>query len=530
MRKLFATLSAMLLCTSLTVASTVVSAQTAQTPTRGGSLQSILWPEPPGIVPGLFLQSPALLPGTKIFESLLTYDFKLEPQPSLAQSWTVSPDGTRYTFKLQRNVKWHDGKPFTADDVLFTFGEFLVDVHPRSKAVFQRTKVTKEDDYTVVFTLSEPFGPLIRSFDTIGAPILPAHLYRGTDFRKNPANANPVGTGPFRFKEWKRGEYIHLVRNPDYWRAGLPHLDEIYYRFIPDAASRALAMESQQFHIATQNDLELIDTARLAKLPYLEQTANGWEWGAPIAWIELNLRKAPFNDKRFRQAMMHALDRRQFKDNIFQGFAKIATGPIHSSSPYYDPDVRQYDFNIAKAEALLDEMGLKKGPNGVRATVKLLGLPYGEVWNRAAESTRQALRRVGIEVVLESTDAAGWVDRLKNWDFEMIMTYLTTLSDPALGVSRTFLSDNQRKGVPFTNEAGYSNPQVDALFKEAASTVDDARRRKLYSDVQKLLVEDAAVIWLVELQWPTVMNKRLRNAVINGLGPNGSFAEAWLAR
>jgi len=507
-----------------------MSLAAAQTPTRGGTLQSVLWPEPPGIVPGLFLQSPALLPGTKIFESLLTYDFKLEPQPMLAESWTISPDGRTYTFKLRRNVKWHDGKPFTADDVVFTFGEFLVDVHPRSKAVFQRAKVSKIDSYTVSFALAEPFSPLIRSFDTIGAPILPAHLYKGTDLRKNPANTAPVGTGPFKFKEWKRGEYIHLVRNADYWRNGLPYLDEIYYRFVPDAASRALAMEGQQFHIATQNDLELIDAARLAKLPFLRATNKGWEWGSPIAWIELNLRKPPYNDKRFRQAIMHALNRQQVRDNIFQGFAKIATGPIHSDSPFYEPSVRNYDYNIAKAEALLDEMGLKKGANGMRTTVKLLGLPYGEVWNRAAESTRQALRQVGIEVVLESSDAAGWVDRLKNWDFEMIMTYLTTLSDPALGVSRTFLTDNQRKGVPFTNESGYSNPKVDALFKEAASTVDEVRRKQLYSEVQKILVEDAAVIWLVELQWPTVTNKRLHDAVINGMGPNGNFAEAWLEK
>ncbi|MDQ6639661.1 MAG: ABC transporter substrate-binding protein [Pseudomonadota bacterium] len=521
MRSVLATLGTLLLATWMSLAG-------AQTPTRGGSLQSVLWPEPPGIVPGLFQQSPALLPGTKIFESLLTYDFKLDPQPSLAESWTVSPDGRTYTFKLRRNVKWHDGKPFSADDVVFTFAEFLIDVHPRSKAVFQRTKVSKIDDYTVEFSLAEPFGPLLRSFDTIGAAILPAHLYKGTDFRKNAANANPVGTGPFRFKEWKRGEYIHLVRNNDYWRPGLPYLDEIYYRFVPDAASRALALESQQFQLATQNDLELTDVARLTKLPYLESTNKGWEWGSPIAWIELNLRKPPFNDKRFRQALMYALDRRQFRDTVFQGFAKIATGPIHSDSPYYEPNVRQYEFSPAKAEALLDEMGLKRGANGVRTTVKLLGLPYGEVWNRAAESTRQALRRVGIEVVLESSDAAGWVDRLKNWDFEMIMTYLTTLSDPALGVSRTFLSDNQRKGVPFTNEAGYSNPAVDALFNQAAATVDEARRKKLYSDVQKLLVDDAAVIWLVELQWPTVTNKRLHNVVINGLGPNSSFAETYL--
>ncbi len=505
------------------------TAASADKPVRGGTLQSVLWPEPPGIVPGLFLQSPALLPGTKIFESLLTYDFKLDPKPGLAESWTISPDGRTYTFKLRRNVKWHDGKPFTADDVVFTCGEYLVDVHPRSKAVFQRTKVSKVDDYTVKFELAQPFAPLIRSFDTIGAPILPAHLYKGTEFRKNPTNANPVGTGPFMFKEWKRGEYIHLVRNPNYWREGRPYLDEIYYRFVPDAASRALAIEGQQFQIATQNDLELIDAARLAKMPYLYATDKGWEWGAPIAWIELNLRKPPFDDKRFRQAVMYAIDRNQMRDTIFSGFAKVATGPIHSSSPYYEPNVRRYDYDPAKAEALLDEMGLKKGANGVRTTIKLLGLPYGEVWNRAAESTRQALRRVGIDVQLESTDAAGWVDRLKNWDFEMIMTYLTTLSDPALGVSRTFLTDNQRKGVPFSNESGYSNPKVDELFNAAAGEIDDAKRKQLYSQVQKLLVDDAAVIWLVELQWPTVMNKRLHDAVITGLGPNETFADAWLA-
>lgn len=147
MRSVLATLATLLLATAMSVAG-------AQTPARGGTLQSVLWPEPPGIVPGLFQQSPALLPGTKMFESLLTYDFKLNPQPSLAESWTVSPDGLTYTFKLRHNVKWHDGKPFTADDVVFTFSEYLIDVHPRSKAVFQRTKIVKVDDYTVQFVLS----------------------------------------------------------------------------------------------------------------------------------------------------------------------------------------------------------------------------------------------------------------------------------------------------------------------------------------------------------------------------------------
>ena len=504
------------------------SAQTAE-PTRGGALQSLLWPEPPGIMSGQFLQSPALLVSTKMFESLLTYDFQLNPKAHLAESWEITPDGKRYTFKLRRNVKWHDGKPFTADDVVFTFGEYLIDVHPRIKLVFQRTKVVKIDDYTVEFRLDEPFGPLIRSFG-IGTEIVPAHLYKGTDYRKNPSNAAPIGTGPFKFKEWKRAEYIHLVKNADYWRRGLPYLDEIYYRLVPDAATRAIAIESQQLHLATQNDLELLHVERLSKLPYISVTTKGWEWGSPIVWIEMNNRKAPFSDKRFRQALMYAVDHAFLRDTVFQGYAKIATGPVHSGSPFYEPNVRSYAFDPAKAESLLDEMGLKRGANGVRTSVKLLGLPYGEMWNRAAEYTKQALRKVGVEVVLEPSDAAGWSDRTRNWEFEMTMYFLTTLSDPALGVSRTFMSDNQRKGVLFTNHSGYANPTVDELFKRAAGTANEVERKKLYSEVQKIIVEDVAVAWLVELVWPTVYNKKLHNIVIDSSGPNGTFAEAWLAK
>jgi len=507
----------------------MASLASAEEPRRGGALQSVLWPEPPGIMTGINTQSSALLPTTKIFESLLKYDFNLNPKPNLAESWEISPDGLKYTFKLRRNVRWHDGKPFTADDVVFTYADYSIEVHPRARQVFERTRVSKIDDYTVEFALKEPFAPLIRSFD-LCCLIVPAHLYKGTDFRNNPNNLKPVGTGPFKFKEWKRGEYIHLVRNDNYWRDGLPYLDEIYYRFVPDAASRALALETGQMQLATQNDLELFDVNRLAKLGHLDMTTKGWEWGSPIVWIEMNLRKKPFNDKRFRQALMYALDRKYFRDVIFQGSANLATGPVHSGSPFYEPNVTPYVQDTAKAEALLDEMGLKRGADGKRTTIKLLGLPYGEVWNRAAEYTRQALRKVGIEVILEPSDAAGWAERTRNWDFEMTMYFLTTLGDPALGVSRTFLSDNQKQGVLFTNHAGYANPEVDALFNKAAISTSDDERKKLYSQVQKILVDDAAVLWLVELIWPTVYSKKLHNAVTDASGPNGSFAETWLAK
>jgi len=496
-------------------------------PKQGGVLNSTLWPEPPGIVIGIHLNAPTLLPSSKIFEGLLTYDFQLAPQPMLAESWEVSPDGLTYTFKLRQNVKWHDGEDFTADDVVFSLTKFIPEVHPRSRPTFERAEVTAPDPYTVVVKLKEPYGPLIRSFDVISAPIVAKHIYDGSPIRENPSNRAPIGTGPFKFAEWRSGEYIHLVRNDDYWLEGRPYLDEIYYRFIPDSASRALALEMGQVQLATQNDIELVDVARLAAMPHLQVETKGWEWGAPISWLEMNLRRKPFDDVRFRKAVMFALDREFIRDNIFFGLATVPTGPIHSSSPFYTADVTTYEYDPDKARALLDEMGLTPGADGVRVEVGLLGLPYGELWDRLSQYIRQALGEVGVAVTIETADVAGWGSRISNWESDMSTTYLTTLSDPALGVARSYITENQQKGVLFTNTAGYSNPEVDRLFAQAANEPDEAKRRELYHQVQKILADDVALAWLVELQWPTIFSAKLKNVVRNGLGPNDNFAEAY---
>lgn len=494
---------------------------------RGGTLNSTLWPEPPGIVIGIHLNAPTLLPSTKIFEGLLTYDFQLNAQPMLAETWKVSDDGLTYTFNLRRNVKWHDGKPFTSKDVVFSLAKFIPEVHPRSKPTFLRAEVTAPDDYTVVLKLKEPYGPMIRSLDAISAPIVPAHVYEGTNFRDNPANRKPIGTGPFKFDEWKSGQYIHLVRNGDYYLPGKPYLDDIYYRFIPDSASRALALEQGEVQLATQNDIELVDVGRLSKLPNLEVTTKGWEWGAPISWLEMNIRRKPFDDVRFRKAVMYALDHNFIRDSIFFGVAAPATGPIHSSSPFYTSEVQAYPHDPAKAKALLDEMGLKPGAGGVRVKIGLLGLPYGELWDRLSQYIKQALGQVGVEVTIQTADVAGWGNRIANWDVDMSTTYLTTLSDPALGVARSYITENQKKGVLFTNTSGYSNPEVDKLFADAAKEADPNKRKDMYKKVQKILVDEVALAWLVELQWPTIYSKKLKNVIRNGLGPNDNFSDAY---
>ena len=181
---------------------------------RGGTLITIVQPEPPILVLGLNIQGPTQTVAGKIYQSLLRFDFGLKPLPGLAESWTISDDGLTYTFNLRKNVKWHDGKPFTSADVVFTTTKMLPETHPRARPVLTKVaSVTAPDAHTVVFKLKTPYAPFIGLFETGSCPMMPAHIYEGTDYRKNPKNSTPIGTGPFKFKEWVKGSYIHLVRN-----------------------------------------------------------------------------------------------------------------------------------------------------------------------------------------------------------------------------------------------------------------------------------------------------------------------------
>jgi peptide/nickel transport system substrate-binding protein len=508
-----------------------IPAMAAETPTRGGTMNIIVQPEPPILQLGLNQQGPTQTVAGKIYLGLLTYDQKLNPLPSLADSWEISDDGLTYTFHLNKNVKWHDGTPFTAKDVIFTTTKFLPEVHSRARANFAHCEsITAPDDYTVVFKLKEPFAAFINAFEVASAPIMPAHIYEGTDYKANPANATPIGTGPFKFEKWVKGSYIHLVRNDDYFKPGLPYLDDIYFRVIPDAASRALALESGQVDQSQYNDIEPFDVARLKENPNLNFTTAGYEFVAPVSWLEINNRVKPFDDKRFRQAIMYTLDREFIRDRIWFGLGQVASGPLNSHTKNFNPDLPPYTQDLDKARALLDEMGLKPDSDGVRARVKFLVMPYGETFQRLAEYVKASMKKVGVEVELENTDVAGWVQKVSNWDYQFTADFTYQYGDAALGVSRTYVSSNIRKGVMFSNTMGYNNPKVDELFTAASREVDPTKRQELYNEVQRILVDDVPVAWLLEMQFPTFVNKKFHNVITTGLGVNESYDSVYMTQ
>ena len=462
-------------------------------PKRGGTLNVILNPEPPILQIGVNNQTPTLICGSKITQGLLKFSPTLEPQPELAKSWTVSPDGLEYVFRLQENVKWHDGRPFTADDVIYSVMQFNREIAPRLRGVIAGiAEATAPDPLTVRFVLKQAFQPFLLCFDATALPIVAKHVYEGGDIRANPANARPIGTGPFRFVEWQRGNFIKMERFADYWKPQQPYLDGILWRVIPDGQSRRLEIESGQVQMTTATDIE------------------------------------PFDDKRVRQAMSMALDRNFIVNRLWFGLGKAATGPVASTTRFHDASARLAPFDVAKARALLDEAGVKANGQGVRGAFKYVIPPYGEIWTRMGEYFRQAMRQIGFEVTLESTDAGTWASRIANWDYEATSNVLYQYGDPTLGVERSYVSSNIQK-ILFTNTAGYANPKVDELFARARTAATEADRRSAFSDVQKILVEDMPLLWVVEVNYPTVTDKRLHNTVQLGTGVHASFDDVFLA-
>ena len=467
-----------------------------------------------------------------IHESLLLFDWQFKPHPNLARAFEMSPDGLTYTFHLRSDVQWHDGVKFTARDVAFSCGEMLPQLNPRSRNSFSHIDTIKTPDaFTVVFRLKQPFNAFLLSLMASNAPMMPAHIYEGTNFRTNPFNYKPIGTGPFKFAEWKRGQFIHLARNDRYWRPGQPGMDGIYFRLCPTPEQRMVAMETGAVDLAMADDIETVVNSRLVANPNLVARNDAYNGTGEIMVMELNQRRWPFSDRRFRAAFMHAVDREFLVKAINFGLGKVAHSPIPSTAPYYDEKVlTKYPYDPARARAYLDDMALKPKRDGVRHRFGIMMIPDGGgYWTRSAQYLKQALAEVGLMAELEATDWPTFSRRSGNWEFDCDCNSYGEYGDPAIGTSRFFLSSNIRKGVPQTNLQGYRNREVDDLFARAMVAITHEEAQACYSRLQQILTHDVAMVWLFERKPTLFHNKRLKNVVTGPNGPSDGFGAVSLA-
>lgn len=504
---------------------------------KGGTLTYTFHPEPTAISTIATTAVPVALIATKIYESLLEYEGPgMKPLPGLAESWTVSPDRLTYTFKLRSGVTWHDGKPFTSEDVKFSIEKVVMPFHSRGKTYFGNvTAIETPNPLTVVFKLKAPVPYFLGAFQPGESPIMPKHGFSAEEIadgklRQAKIMQAPIGTGPFKLKEWNKGSYIILERNPSYWKPGKPYLDQLVLRVLPDGSARAIAVEKGEVDVAPMSALPPSEILRLAKLPTIVTSHEGNEGLGPLMWLEVNLREKPLSDVRVRQAMSLAIDRRKLVDVIWYGQGKPASGPIVSGNPnHFDASLKPLEYNPSKANALLDEAGYKRGTDGVRFKLVQNYLPYGEEWVRQAEFIKQELRKVGIQTDTQSIDMGGWLKRIySDWNYDFTSNFTHNYSDPTIGVQRAFISTNNKRGATFNNSMGYQNEKLDALFATAARLEDGAERRKAWAEVQAILRNDLPVIFLIEMSYVQVWNKRVHGLITNGISMYSNWDSVWV--
>ena len=500
----------------------------------GGTLVQITQPEPPNLAPYISTSAPIGQVTAKVYDGLVEYGFDLKPKAALAESWEVAPDGKTVTFKLRKDVKFHDGNPFSSADVQFTIMEVLKKVHPRGINTFRDvTAVETPDEHTVVFKLSNAAPYMLSALSGYESPMLPKHVFSQGDIRTH-ANANqPIGTGPFKFVEWRRGELVRLDKNADYWRKGLPYLDRVVVRFINDEATRTAAIEKGEAHVAGFGGVPYNDAKKLATLPSIEVTTKGYEMISPIVELVINTKKAPFDIQKVRQAVAYAIDRQFIIDNIWFGYGKPATGPMSSNfapSGLYTADVTKYQVpdGIDRANKLLDEAGFPKKDGGIRFEIVHDITPYGPEWQRFGEVVQQRMALIGIKATLRYEDVATWLKRVyTDYDYNISSNFLYNLPDPVLGVHRAIHGKLIKQGTVFVNGSQWSNPRSDELMDKATIEPDLKKRAEYYHEVQKIVVEASPIIWVLELNFPTVVNKRYKDVITSPLGLYTNFAGVW---
>jgi peptide/nickel transport system substrate-binding protein len=483
----------------------VSPAAAAGAPKRGGTAVVVMNADPGPMNPAITTAGGTHTVTDQIFNGLVGLDDNLNPVPELAASWQTSADGKTYTFKLQPNVMWHDGQPFSSDDVKFTFEQGLLKFHARTKAALEGILegIDAPDPGTVIFRFKQPYGPFLQRLDVVEASIIPKHIYDGKDLEKDPATAKPIGTGPFKFTEYVKGDHVTLERNPTYFKKDasgtqLPYLDKAILRIIPNVTTAEQALE--QGEVDYLGSISGADLARLQKNSSLTLVQGFGGSGGSVCQDVLipNLAKKPFDTVDGRRAFYTAIDRKFIVDQVYFNQGAPSTGPISSQMAWaYTAQVHTYPFDVAQANKLLDQAGYARGADGARLTVTFT---HAASYAKLGEALREQLKAVGINLQLETLDVNAANDKVfMKKDFDLGVASYCNGSDPEVGVRRVYVSSNIGP-ILFSNGAGYKNPKIDQLFDQGAAQTDRGERAKTYAQIQQTLTDDVPYFWIVDSQ------------------------------
>tara|TARA_B100000003_G_scaffold62798_1_gene56186 strand:+ start:146 stop:1720 length:1575 start_codon:yes stop_codon:yes gene_type:complete len=474
---------------------------------KGGTLIMSVGATPRHLNPAVQSGIDTGAPGAQLFATPLRFDENWNPQPYLAESWSISDDGLSVTLNLVKGATFHDGKPITSKDVAFSIK--TIKAHHPFKTMFGAVKrVDTPDSHTAVIRLSKPHPALLLALSSQLGAVIPEHIYGdGQDPKTHPRNSeNVVGSGPFKLVEFVRDQHIILEKNENFFLEGKPYLDKIVMRIIKDPSARSLGRENGEIHLSAFESTPQ-DILHSKGIAHLTATDKGYAAIGPITWLAFNTKSKPTSDVRVRQAIAYAVDRNFLINAVMRGTSKPAYTGIHPDSIFHEPNVERYDLDINKANQILDDAGYSKNSDGIRFP---LNIDYG--WPSAkpmAEYMKPQLKKIGIDVTVRtSAGFPAWAKTVSNWEFDMTVDVVFNWGDPVIGVHRTYLCENAKKGVIWSNTQQYCNPEVDQILEKAGQENDRNQRIALYSKAQKLISKDVPIYFTDTVPYHTIYNHK----------------------
>lgn len=460
------------------------------------------WPvNPPGLISDIMV-------GKTLFNTLVRYSDEdgVTPVPDLAVSWEPSEDATVWTFNLREDVKWHDGTPFTADDVVFTFQAIMnPDVASRWRSALPTLdNVEALGNHTVRFTFRAPFSPLLTTL-AYNLSIVPKHLLEGQDLKSPQAFIdNPVGTGPFKYQSHVSGSHFVVQANPDYYE-GRPEIDQVVFKVMPDVNAQIAALKSGDMDIVwTVPPMHMAALENEGNIEFTQVSVPQWYW------FPVNLNNPIFADKRVRQAMAYGLDRQAIVDQIVGGQGEVASGPLPSVLSWIPRDTfTVYPFDPDKAKQLLAEAGWTPGADGI--LVNSSGEKFGfTLLADKGDPVREQIylvahdqwRKLGMDVDIQYTEWNTILSLYAEGKFDSRLGWWVIKPDP--DIYDYFHTDGA------LNQIRYSNPEVDRLLELGQATVDTAERADIYRQVQEILIDDQPSIFLYYPVEVRATSKRLQ--------------------
>jgi len=453
----------------------------------------------------------------QIFNGLVKYDKDIKLISDLAERWEVSNSGKTITFYLRKGVKWHDGAEFTAEDCLFTYQKFIDPnvATPYSSSYTNISNAEVVNKYVFRVTYKEPFSPALESW-AVG--MLPKHLLEGKDINTDQFNRHPVGTGPYKFREWISGQKIVLDANEDYFE-GRPNIDQFIYRIIPDSSTMFQELLSGGVDMMGLNPLQYL---RKSETRRIRENYVKFRYPAnAFTYMGYNLRNPLFSEIKVRQALSYAINRKSIIDGILLGLGRPCTGPFSYVSWAYNPNARSYNYDPERARRMLAEAGWKdRNSDGI---LEKDGKPFrftimtnqgNNERIRTAEIIQQNVKALGIDVNIRVMEWQAFLEQIDKRSFDAIILGWSMGRDPDL--YDIWHSSKTKKGE--YNFIGYKNTEVDRLLVEGRRTFDIEKRKKIYYRIHAILAEEQPYAFLYVPDATPIVHRRFKGVKVEPLG------------